>query len=73
MKSLTSALSALALVAMLCPFALAATIKCTDSGGCEIKIYQTDGTLGPAIAVPKGTIIDSARAVAWGDGWTTQS
>jgi hypothetical protein len=50
--------------------AVADLIKCTDSGGCEVRLWDPENSRwGDPEDVPKGTIIDSAWGLAWGEGW----
>lgn len=71
MRALKVALFSMVVLAMVSPFATAALLKCIIPT-CTMKIYKADGTLGPAIEVPEGTIIDSTKAVGWGPGWAIQ-
>lgn len=54
----------------LSPLIDAETFECTDAQNCEVRLWDPqEERWGEPEEVPDGTIVDTAWAMPWGDGW----
>lgn len=73
-KKLATGFTPLVLALLLAPLASADLLKCVQTEGCQVRLWNpTTQSWGDPEPAPRGTIIDTAWGMGWGEGWNPVS